>query len=270
MSDIARICQEPFEERLGIFGFSSNRSGAHMARSMMLTELKRICETLPPDAGRSDYRAAIEQDNILGKSTFSSRKKSFAHLSELYTLEPRRTLFRLLRQFAKEDPAGLPLIGMVCAFCRDPQLRRSFALVERLKPGEILSRERMELHLEKCFPHRYTSVMKSSLAQHVNTTWTVSGHLRGGTVKRRSFPEPRFTATTYAMLAGWLSGLRGQILLQSVFARLLALDAATVVGHLAEASSRGWVRLRHAGEITEIDFTPLLTAEEEKALHVPD
>jgi hypothetical protein len=37
----------------------------------------------------------------------------------------------------------------------------------------------MEQHLENGFPGRFSSAMKKSMAQNVNTTWTFGGHLSG-------------------------------------------------------------------------------------------
>ncbi len=251
------------------FGFATRKTGGHMARSMMLTELRLLFAAVPAAAGRSDYRAAILDGNALGKPTFSSRQKSEKHLYELYGLDPTLALFRLLRRFAAEDPESLPLLALICAFCRDPQLRASFALIEALEPGEVLSPARMEVHLEAAFPERYSPVMKASLAKNVNTTWAAAGYLKGVAIKRRALPQPAVAASVYAILAGYLLGLRGDTLVSSVLARLAGADASLVLSHLAQGAQRGWLRLRHGGGVIEIDFSALLTPQEEALLHGP-
>ncbi len=173
------------------FGFTTRKSGGLMSRSMMLPELRLLLAAVPTDAGRADYRAAIVDGNVLGKPTFSSRRKAEKHLYELYGLDPSLALFRVLRRFAAEDTDSLPLLALTCAFCRDAQLRASFPLIEDLKPGEILRPERMDAHLEAAFPDHYSATMKSALARHVNTTWTSAGHLTGRAVKTRVRPPPR-------------------------------------------------------------------------------
>jgi hypothetical protein len=183
-------------------------------------------------------------------------------------LDPQKALFRQLRKLAAEDPASLPLMAMTCTFCRDAQLRRSFELIDKLKVGEVLTRERMEQHLEAGFPGRFSAAMKKSLAQNVNTTWTESGHLSGRAKKTRSLPKPRLAASIYAMFAGYLLGMRGGILLHSVFAQLVAADPGIMAAHLATASARGWIRFRHAGGVTEIDCSPMLTPPELERLNV--
>lgn len=251
---------------LEAFGFSAKQTGGHMARSMMLPEIKAVCQGAPQSAGPADYEIAIVSENLLQKPTASSREKSLRHLIELYGLNPGLALFRNLRRLAGEDPASLPLMAMVCCYCRDPQLRSSFELIEGLQVGQTLSRTAMEEHLEAAFPGRFSPAMKKSLAQNVNTTWTESGHLAGRVKKIRRLPEPSLAAVTYAMFAGFLAGLRGEILLHSVFARLVAAPAPKLVANLSVASARGWLRFRHAGGVTEVDFSPLLTAAEAEEL----
>jgi hypothetical protein len=237
-----------------------------MARSMMLQEIRALVSSVPASATREQYKTAILEDNVLGKPTFSSREKSYRHLAELYGLDPALTLFRVFRELSGRDAASVPLMAMTCTFCRDPQLRQSFELIERLRVGQTLTREQMEEHIEGGFPNRFSPAMKKSLAQNVNTTWTASGHLKGKVNKTRSLPEPMIAASTYAMFAGFLLGLRGEILMRSVFAALVAGAPEAVVSHLSTASARGWVRFRHAGGVFEIDFAPMLLPAEQGVL----
>ena len=234
----------------------------------MLPELTTVSKTLPREADLEDYRKAIVSENVLGKPTVSSREKSFRHLVQHYGLDRNLPLFRALRGLGSDDPPSVPLIALTCAFCRDDQLRTSFALIRQLRTGEVLSRQRMEEHLETSFPARFSAAMKKSLAQNVNTTWTEAGHLLGRVTKRRAFPVPHVGASTYAMFAGYLLGLRGETLIRSVFAYLVAPDPSIVIAHLSSASARGWLRFRHAGGIIEVDFAPLLTTKEQAQVHV--
>jgi hypothetical protein len=239
-------------------GFSVSPTGGHMARSMMLDELRILTAAVPSDASVGDYKEAILANNALGKPTFSSREKSWRHLAQLYTLDRERALFAALAQLAHAEPNGLPLLALVCAFCRDAQLRQTFEFIDRLVLGAALSRLDMEQHIEHGFPGRFSPKMKKSLAQNVNTTWTATGHLKGRVAKVRAFPTPHPAATVYAMFAGYLLGLRGETLIRSTFGRLVAPDTALIPQHLAHAASRGWIRFRHAGGVMETDFAPLI------------
>jgi hypothetical protein len=258
-----------FSSDLEAFGFSTNRSGGHMSRSMMLDELLVLQNRCPQSATRADFQTAIEQDNALGKPTFSSRQKSFRHLVELYGLDPQYALFRNLRMIGSVDPQSFPLSAAICVFCRDPQLRASFDLIGSKNEGAIITRSEMEEHLERNFPGRFSAAMKKSLAQNVNTTWTVCGHLTGRSKKTRTIPRARFGSVCYAAFAGWLSGLRGDYLLNSIFANLVAADSGAILSALRDGSAHGWLRFRSGGGVTEIDFSPLLNENEIALLHGP-
>ena len=238
---------------------------------MMLSELLLLLQvhhsTSMADSSVADFRRLIEEENLLGKPTFTSRHKSFRHMVELYGLDASQALFRVLLRFAAIHPDATPLLALVCVYCRDPQLRASFSLLEQTALGTVIPRRLMEEHLETHFPERFSPAMKQSLAQNVNTTWTVSGHLQGRSTKTRTIPTPSFLATTYALFAGYLTGLRGDFLLQSVFSRLVAVSPPQAIEHLKEASKHGFLRLRHAGGVTEIDFSPLLNESELSSLH---
>jgi hypothetical protein len=69
------------------------------------------------------------------------------------------------------------------------------------------------------------------------------------------------------MFAGYLLGLRGEILTSSVFARLVGADPSVIVSHLSTAARNGWLRFRHAGGVMEIDFSGLLLPDEEAIMH---
>lgn len=234
---------------------------------MMLDELLVLQDRCPQSATRSEFQTAIEQDNVLGKPTFSSRQKSFRHLCELYGLDPQYALFRNLRLIGSVDPQSLPLCAAICVFCRDPQLRASFELIGSKNEGAVVARSEMEEHLERIFPGRFSTAMKKSLAQNVNTTWTVCGHLTGRGKKIRTIPRARFGSVCYAAFAGWLSGLRGDYLLNSIFANLVAADSGTILSALRDGSSHGWLRFRSGGGVTEIDYSPLLNETEKSLLH---
>jgi hypothetical protein len=256
--------------RLNEFGFSDNLTGGHMARSMMADEISILCKSLPPDTSTDKYKTSILDENILGKPTFTSRQKSLRHLIQLYSLDPQLALFRVFRKFLSHDFSSLPQLGMVCAFCRDQQLRYSFLLIDDLRTGEILKHERMEQHFEAGFPNRYSAAMIQSLTRNVDTTWTVSGHLHGKAVKKRAAPEPKLVASIYAMFAGYLTGLRSEMLIESIFGRLVSQDTSVLKTHLSSGSARGWLRYRSAGGVTEIDFSPMLTSKERELLNGND
>ena len=248
-------------------GFAKLSIGGHSARSMMFLEMGALVRAMPLSVTRNDFIKAIVDENVLEKPTLSSRKKSLHHLVELYGMDPSKALFRVLWDFGHVDFDSLHQLCLVCAYARDPQLRHSFELVRTLHLGEVLERVAMEQHLEVGFPGRFSPAMKKSMAQNVNTTWTFGGHLAGKAKKTRRLPEPRPVSAAYAMFVGYLTGLRGDRLLDSTFAALVASNRSQLQTALALASARGLLSLKQAAGIVEFDFSNLLTPAEQEHLH---
>jgi hypothetical protein len=234
---------------------------------MMLLEMRTLVRAMPLTVTRDDFIKAIVEENVLEKRTLSSRRKSLRHLIELYGMDPSKVLFRVLWQLGHTDIDSLPQLCLVCAYARDPQLRRSFELIRTLRLGEAIERTTMEQHLENGFPGRFSPAMKKSMAQNVNTTWTFGGHLAGKTKKIRQFPEPRPISAAYAMFVGYLSGLRGERLLDSPFAALVSSNRSQLEVALSLASAKGLLSLKKAAGIVEFDFSSLLTSTELDLVH---
>jgi hypothetical protein len=82
----------------------------------MLADLRLVLAACPPAADRSDYRAAVVDENTLLKPTMFTRKRSFKLLAQLYGLKPGLLLFRALRDLWDEaGEAGQPLVALLCA-----------------------------------------------------------------------------------------------------------------------------------------------------------
>ena len=77
-------------------------------------------------------------------------------------------------------------------------------------------------------------------------------------------------AAAFALLLGYLGGLRGKMLLDTPWARMLDRTPAEVADLAAEASARGWLSYKAAGSVVEVTFPGLLTPREERASHDPD
>lgn len=248
-------------------GFSKASSGGHSARSMMFLEMRSLVRAMPLNVTKDDFTEAIVEENVLEKPTLSSRKKSLRHLMELYGMDPSKALFRVLWDLGHADIDSLPQLCLVCAYARDPQLRHSFELVRALRLSEVLDRAAMEQHLENGFPGRFSPAMKKSMAQNVNTTWTFGGHLAGKAKKTRQLPKPRPVSAAYAMFVGYLTGLRGERLLDSTFASLVASSRSQLQAALSLASAKGLLSIKQAAGIAEFDFSNLLNPAEESLLH---
>ncbi len=260
----------PTASRREALGFRCKISGGLLSRTMMLEELSLVLAQTPPTASPGEIGTAITDGNLLGKPTRASRIKSYRHLAELYGLDPQKALFRVLRHLAALDPASLPVLALICVYCRDPQLRATFSLIRALPLGGQLHRADVEAFLVSAFPDRFSPVLIRALAQNTSASWTVSGHLVGRLKKHRTHPPVRPVAVAFAMLAGYLAGLRGQRLLQSEFGELATAQPALIPSQLSIAAARGLLGFKQAGGVVEFDFSPLLTPTELALADVTD
>jgi hypothetical protein len=230
---------------------------------MMLTELTSLLEYMSTtDAAKTDYTRAIVEDNCLAKRTEKNRQISKRFLVELYSLDPGRLLFRSLLFFWQRDPAGRPLLALLCVYARDGLLRSTAKYILNLSQGASVSRHSMEVFLDGLDPGRYSPAKLASNAKNLNATWTQSGHLDGRVRKVRSRANPTAGNVSYALLLGYVTGVRGQALFQTEYTKLLdcPFDKATQLAE--EASRKGWIVFKRVGDVIEVLFPNLINQEE--------
>ena len=71
-------------------GFREGTTSVHTSRTMMLGELSLVLEHVGPKAKADEYLAAIVEQNVLGKPTQTTRKRTAKRLVELYALDQTR------------------------------------------------------------------------------------------------------------------------------------------------------------------------------------
>ena len=82
------------------FGFKYEKGGAHIARTMMLDELRALLDFLrKQEAAKEEYKDAITEANCLGKRSGKTRILTYRHLVDLYALDPSLLLYRALLYF---------------------------------------------------------------------------------------------------------------------------------------------------------------------------
>ena len=215
-----------------------------------------------PEAGKATYIRAIQEENCLGKRSGRTRTLTARHLVALYGLEPSITIFRGLLFFWSKDMQAHPLLALLCAYARDPLLRKSAPFILTMTEGANVFRENLEAFMETEDPGRFSGATLKSLAQNINATWTKSGHLKGRVKKVRARANPTPGVVCYALFLGYLEGLRGQSLFQSDYTRLLDCSADYAMELAEQASRRGWFVFKRIGDVMEVQFRHLLTAKE--------
>ena len=251
-------------------GFRDGDTSVHTSRTMMLADLSLVLDKVPTTAKADVYLAAIVMDNVLGKPTQTTRKRSAQRLGELYGLAPACPLFRLLRHFWPSDPAARPMLAFLVAAARDPLLRDVSPFVIAVPVGTSVTPEQVAEHLDGKHPTRFQASTALATAQRLASSWAQAGYLAGKVNKKRSRPVVTPVVATFALLLGYLSGRRGKILLDSFWTRLLDRIPGEVAELAAEASRQGWLNYKAAGKVVEITFPGLLKPQEEKAAHDAD
>jgi hypothetical protein len=243
-------------------GFRSGDKGTHTSRTMMLDELTVLLAAVPSDSPREAYIEAAVQDNVLGKQTVATRKLSLQRLSELYVFDPSEPLFRTMRILWGQDVEGRPLLAFLCAVARDPLLRATVGTILGMRVGEELSRQAITDDLRREVGERLNDSTLDKVVRNVSSSWCQSGHLEGRVRKFRRQVRATPGATTYALVLGFLQGLRGARLLESEWTRVLDANSSELRNLAMEAKRRGLLDLKAAGEIIEIGFSTLLTNKE--------
>ncbi len=245
------------------FGFSSGIGGAHIARTMMLDELAALLSYVPAtDASKEEYSHAINEENCLGKRSGRSRQISYRHLANLYGLDSSLVLFRALRYLWDRDETAHPQIALLSAYVRDAVLRSTAPFILELPEGTTISREATEEFIESLMPERFSKATLKSTAQNVNGTWTKAGHLVGRTKKRRIPIEATAGSVSYALLLGYLTGIRGPSLFKALYIKLLDCSFEKAIERAEEASRRGWIVFKRVGDVMEVQFPNLMTDQE--------
>lgn len=121
------------------WGFHCGECGTHTSRTIMLEELSHVLDATPGMASRGDYADAVMEHNCIGKRTAATRKLSHQRLTELYGLDARVVLFRVLRDFGE---TSRPLLALLLALARDPLLRATARAVVATPFGHEFARHR--------------------------------------------------------------------------------------------------------------------------------
>jgi hypothetical protein len=239
------------------FGFKFSSGGAHISRTMMLSELSAVLASVPQGSGAADYRQAILRRNVLGKTTDSTRQKSLRHLRELYALDETTPIFGVLRSLYATDPASLPLLAVLVAWARDPLLRATTQPVMDAVEGERVEAGSLARALEVAFPNHYSDLNRSKIARNAASSWTQSGHLVGRVKKIRKRIKPAIAGVTMAFFLGDIAGYHGAAVFSNPWCRLLDLDSDRAKAMGFDAHRAGLLNLRAVGEVIELSF-PLL------------
>ena len=236
----------------------------------MLEELSLVLDEVPADAPSSAYRSAVVERNVLGKATRSTRLKTAKYLVELYALNPRLSVFRLLRFFWSQEQSGKPMLAFLAACTQRHPSARFDSL--RSRDSDRRSRE----------PHRDRGARPRAVSRTISTHHVkihgaepgflvdAGGLLAGKLSKRRSRPVVTPKAAAYALVLGYLLDCGESCCSSRPWTQLLDRPTVRGDGHRPRSLEARVAAYKAAGSVVEITFPGLLTPAEERRLHEPN
>lgn len=248
-------------------GFKFGDSGTHTSRTMMLDELSTLLRMSSHSAARADYVKALVEDNYLGKQTLATRRLTLQRLSELYALDGSVPLFRLLRHFWYADEKARAQLALLVAIARDPLLRATCPVVLSMPAGEEIARQKFTDAIRDAVDGRLNDSTLDKVVRNAGSTWTQSGHFEGRSRKKRLLVEPTPVSAAFALILGYMLGLRGHSLFLSLFARVLDRDENALTFLAMDAKRLGLLDIKSGGGMTVVSFDANLTDKEKRLIH---
>ena len=227
--------------------------GTHTSRTIMFLELRDLLAAVPESASREDYASAIIEDNVLGKQTVSTRRLTNQRLGELYGLDPRIPIFRVLRRLWEVDEVGRPLLALLCALARDPILRATAPIILSLQMGQELVRLNFLEAIKRFTGDRLNESTLDKVARNTGSSWTQSGHLIGRVRKIRKRVEPTPSAVAFALWLGSLYSLSGEELLSTPWTSVFDQPPDMLIDTVLRAKQMRLLHARVGGGVVEID-----------------
>ena len=232
-------------------------SSVHLSRTLMLVELGALFAAVPDaDAPPETYRHAILVDNYLHKRSDSNRRSTFQFLRKLYTLDPANPAFRALRFYWDADEGARPLLGAVTAYLRDPAFRASSAFILGLTQFEPVTYQDIQDVLKEAFVDRFSPVSFTSMAQHIASSWSQTGHLDQESPKHRAHAHATPGAVAFALELAALAGVAPEQRFDTPYLGVLDCTLDRAVALAEDASHRGWLSVRRLGRVVSVNVTP--------------
>lgn len=234
--------------------------GATTSHTVVIPALKVLLDSVEPDGSALDYEYAVLEQNVLGKGTTASRKRTFRYLRELYLLRSDSVLFRALRDLWRDGPRGQSLLAGLCALARDPVFRASAPAILAANPGDQVVSADLAEAVHQQFPAAYSESTLAKIGRNTLSSWNQTGHLQAvvRTKKVRQHPVCSPATLAFALLLGHLEGVRGEALFETLWARVLDLPRRHLLDLALIASQRALIDFRHSGGVTVVGFTALL------------
>lgn len=238
-------------------GFRVGKLGTHNSRTMMLAELGGVLAEVADDSKADRYAAAIVEENCLHKPTASTRQATLQRLRELYALDPKVPVFRVLRRLWTVGTEAQPQLALLVSLARDPLLLATASSVLATPIGAELSRGLLRESLAHEVGERLNAATVDKVQRNAASSWKQSGHLEGRTFKHRrkvrAKPESVALALYLAQAAGFaLADCPG-----SAWVKVLDCDVSNAMQLAVEAKRLNLIDLRISGAVVDLNLDRL-------------
>ena len=234
-------------------GFRLGARGTHTSRTIMLKDLRELLAAVPRDASCDAYVEAVVRENVLGKQTVATRRLSLQRLRELYGLDSRIPIFRVLRRLWERDRPGRPRLALLTAMARDPLLTATAPVVVSLPVGAEMMRTELLAQLRETVDDRLNDAVLDKVARNAASSWAQAGFLRGRVRKIRCPVAPTPGTAAFALWLGRSEGYSDGRLLDSPWARITGGIGDQLLPFVLKASQLGFIRVRAAAGMVSID-----------------
>ena len=232
-----------------------HKQTVHHSRTIMFQELQRVL-----DFGIEDdsYQTSMEQ-NVLSKNTSSNQEKTNWYLKKLYRFDLNDNEFLCLKYFWINTPLEYkPLLALVCSIANDFLLRESISVVMNTTLGEKVEIEKFEMNIEAYHPDRFSKKSKRSNAQNIASSWKQTGFIQGRMKNIRVRPELSYQVIAFALIIGYLKGLRGDFLVTSNLVKALDVPSSKLKDYISEAASHDLLKFQSSGNVNTFSFKQLI------------
>jgi hypothetical protein len=188
-------------------------------------------------------------------------------MTELYALDVSVPLFRLLRLFWYSDEKAHAQLALLVAIARDPLLRATAPVILTMSLGEEIARQRFTDAIRGAVDGRLNDATLDKVVRNAASSWTQSGHFDGRSRKKRQRIEPVPGSAAFALSLGYMLGLRGHALFESLFARVLDRDENALTFLAMDAKRLGLLDIKSGGGMTVVSFDAILTESEKRLIH---
>ncbi|MGB0872416.1 MAG: hypothetical protein ACPGYP_04690 [Solirubrobacterales bacterium] len=250
-----------FENELDTGIASGAKSGGtNTSHTIILDAASNLFAATPVTATLEEYEVSVIEENVLGKATDGSRRRTFRYLRELYALDPDVVVFRALRDLWPLDVDAQPLLAATCAFARDSVFRASFSAILDTPPGATLTASDLAQSVGDRFPGTYGEATLAKIGRNTFSSWEQTGHLEASRAgfKTRKRATCRPSNVAYALLLATLEGVQGAELFESQWLQILDQPSSHLEDLAASASQKRLMEYRSAGGVVEIEFAELL------------